>query len=69
MPRDEEDQTHNMGEGKITAETAKAILFEADGKKTWIPKSVIHDDSEVWEKGHEGPLIVKQWWAEKNGYV
>lgn len=31
----------------------------------YVPKSVIHDDSEVYAKGHEGKLVVKNWWANK----
>lgn len=39
------------------------------GEWTWFPKSVIHDDSEVWEEGQQGTLIVKRWFAEKEGLV
>lgn len=35
----------------------------------WIPKSVIHDDSEVYKPGTSGKLVVKSWWAEENGYL
>jgi hypothetical protein len=37
----------------------------------WIPKSVIDDDSDVYDNtsGADGPgdLIVAGWWAEKQG--
>jgi len=59
-------------EAKCTKETEKAILVEAkdlpDGQ-AWIPKSVIDDDSEVYEKGHEGTLVVKSWFAEREGWI
>lgn len=38
----------------------------------WIPKSVIHDDSECYGMGKDesrGLVIVKAWWAEKNGHA
>ena len=34
----------------------------------WVPKSVIHDDSEVYQKGDSGSLVVKGGWAQKNGF-
>jgi len=55
---------------KCIRETAKAILvdiLEEDGDEKWIPKSQIHDDSEVYGKGHEGRLIVSAWFADKEG--
>jgi hypothetical protein len=39
----------------------------ADG--AWIPLSLIHDDSEVYDEGHEGTLIVAEWFAEKKGWM
>ena len=50
-------------------ETAKALLvMTAELEDVWIPKSVIHEDSSVWKIGQtEGELIVKTWWAEKQG--
>lgn len=51
---------HDSGEAlKVTpVHLHKPIPF-------WVPKSVIHDDSEVYEKGGEGKLVVKTWWAQK----
>jgi len=47
-------------------ETDRALLVMlADGEEKWIPKSVIHDDSEVYEPHDEGELVVKAWFAEK----
>jgi len=34
----------------------------------WVPKSVLHDDSEVYGKGHEGKLVVQRWFGEKEGW-
>ena len=66
-----------------TRETAKAILvlrkgalldavdaMDTDGPtEVWVPKSVIHDDSEVFAADDEGTLIVFEWWAEKQGWL
>ncbi|OEU66298.1 MAG: hypothetical protein BA863_10395 [Desulfovibrio sp. S3730MH75] len=59
-----------IADAKCTAETEKAILVEAPdfGEPTWVPQSQIDDSSEVYEKGHEGTLIVSDWWAEKQGW-
>lgn len=54
---------------EVRAETDKAILcvFD-DGEEHWIPKSVIDDDSEVFDANHgDGTLIVSSWFAEKEG--
>jgi hypothetical protein len=67
---DSGNEPHDMGEVKVTAATEKALLcVPAQGGQFWIPKSVVHDDSEVWKKDDEGKLVVKYWWAEKNGHA
>lgn len=43
--------------------TAAALLCRIDGKDVWIPKSQIDDDSEVWQEGDEGRLVVSEWTA------
>lgn len=50
-------------------ETEKALKVLIEGETFWIPKSVVHDDSEVYEKDHEGVLVVQEWFAEKEGLV
>lgn len=63
-----EDGAH-LGYATVIAVSAKAIRvkIKESGETHWIPSSVIHDDSEVFDRGHEGELVVKQWWAEKEG--
>lgn len=46
-------------------ETDKAILVDIDGDQHWVPKSVVDDDSEVWEEGQEGELVIAGWFADK----
>ena len=51
--------------------TSKAICVEAPvfDEPTWIPASVVHDDSEIWKDGQEGDLVVKTWFADKQGWL
>lgn len=53
--------------------TDKALCVELDehGKDVWIPLSVLHDDSEVFDddENGDGEVIVKSWWAEKENLV
>jgi len=52
-------------------ETEKAVLVTADDLdgETWIPKSQVHDDSEICGEGDEGTLAVTRWFAEKENLV
>lgn len=52
-----------------TASSSKAILCDIDGEEIWIPKRQIHDDSEVYAKGHTGKLVITRWIAEEKGLV
>ena len=60
----------NLGPAKVLRATDKALLVSLDGEEeVWVPKSVIHDDSEVYsEKADEGDIVVLAWWAKNNGY-
>jgi hypothetical protein len=49
-----------------------ALLVRAPdfgGEDIWIAKSQITEDSEVYEKGHEGTLIITEWLARKKGWL
>ena len=46
-------------------ETTDAIKVILEGKERWIPKWAVHDDSEVYGKGHKGDLVVLSKFAEK----
>jgi hypothetical protein len=51
-------------------ETEKAIhVNDRTGEDLWIPKSQIHDNSEVWKAHQKGDVVVMQWWAEKKGLI
>lgn len=50
-------------------ETEAALLVEVEGEEFWIPKSQIHDDSEVYKVDTDGTLVIPLWLAEKHGLV
>lgn len=46
--------------------TQKALLVEMpDGDEAWIPIGQIEADSEVFEPGHKGKLVVSLWIAKQ----
>lgn len=53
--------------------TPNAILVQrrredgSAGRSLWVPQSVVHADSEVFEQGHQGRLVLFTWWARKEG--
>jgi hypothetical protein len=60
--------THSCPAVTAIRETTAALLIQFDDRtEKWIPKSVIHDDSEVFKDGDTGELVVKNWFAEKEG--
>ena len=62
------DDTHESYNVSVVTETDKALLVRfKDSTEKWIPKSVIHVDSDVFEADSEGTLIVKRWFAEREG--
>ena len=69
MRDDDEDTGVDLPKATCKRETDKAILVNRGKGDMWVPKSVIHDDSEVYGEGHEGTLIVKYWWAEEKNLI
>jgi hypothetical protein len=66
---EEDEEGVSLGTVLVKRETEKAILImDREMTDRWIPKSVIHPNSEVYNDAHSGhELIVKSWWAEKEG--
>lgn len=62
-----EDETCEFDDCVCVSETAKAILVRCGDKQCWVPKSQVSDDSEVYGYEDAGKLIVKAWFAEKEG--
>lgn len=57
-------------QAKVVRATGRALLCRLEtGEERWIPKSVIHDDSEVYDQGENaaGELVVQGWWADREG--
>ena len=61
----------SLGHGKVVKSSDKALQIELTdlGETRWVPRSMIHDNSEVYDDGanKEGDIVVNQWWAEKEG--
>jgi hypothetical protein len=69
---DDDEQTFSVA-ARAVAESAKALKVEMDlpdGKRQiWVPKSVIHDDSEVFDNAENkrGKLVLHGWFAREEG--
>lgn len=50
-------------------QTSKAILCVLEGKEVWFPQSHVHADSEVYQQGHKGKLVVSEWIAKEKGLI
>jgi len=54
---------------EVKRDSGKALLvYIEDLEETrWIPKSVVHDDSEVFDdnENSRGTLVIEDWFAEK----
>ena len=48
------EETVELEDVSVEAETDLALLCNIDDKKHWIPKSVVHEDSEVSSEGDTG---------------
>ena len=64
-----------VGAASVIGSSAKAlrVRFGADALATgeaWIPRSVIHDDSEVFDafNNARGKLVVQRWFARREGW-
>lgn len=75
--RYEGNEPFRLGNAHVIRETDKAIRVGLEPGSAigpvdiWIPRSVLHDDSEVYggNDGAAGQLVVKQWFARKEGWV
>ena len=63
------DETVEIDDVTVEAETGLALLCIIDDKQIWIPKSVVHEDSEVSGEGDTGTIIVMRWFVEKQGLI
>ena len=58
----------NVGQATVLFENELSLKVNLEGEEVLIPKSQIHDNSEVYKAGTEGSLIVTEWLAEKRGW-
>lgn len=63
----------HLGDATCTEDTKHAVkvhVFPTSDTDywAWIPKSVLDDESEIQERGDEGSLFVRTWFAEREGY-
>ena len=74
----DEDSPFSLGQARSQDDTSLALrveLRDADmikltGEHTLtIPKSQIHDNSEVWETFQQGELVINEWLAEQRGWL
>ena len=63
------EQTVELDDATVEAETDLALLCNINEKTRWIPKSVVHEDSEVSSEGDTGTIVIMRWFAEKEGLV
>ena len=63
------EQTVELDDATVEAETDLALLCNINEKRHWIPKSVVHEDSEVSSEGDTGTIVIMRWFAEKEGLV
>lgn len=64
------DDTTTIEIEEVLHETDAALKVVIEGDEYWVPKSQIHEDSEVFSKksaAESNLLTVRTWWAEKEG--
>lgn len=54
---------------RVVKGTDDALLFEIDGDRTWVPRSVIEDDDSIDIGTVDIEVNVKTWFAKKEGLV
>jgi len=47
----------------------ECLVCLVDGEEAVVPQSAIHDNSEVYEPGNEGDLVVLMWLARARGWA
>jgi hypothetical protein len=60
-------ETVSIDNVRCIKETHAALLCVIDDEEVWIPKSQISDDSEVYDEGSSGTLIISEWIANEKG--
>lgn len=63
----------SLGKARAHRASPKALLVTIEDEGTaqrWVPQDCIHDDSEVYEAGQVGKLVIidGSWWARQEGF-
>jgi hypothetical protein len=76
MQKNYESDPYVINDTCVVKTTRKALLVrsrELAGPEMWIPKSVIHADSEIdpdeCKPGDEGMLVIEEWFAKTEGLI
>jgi len=71
---DSDSGTAVIDRAECIAETGIAMLVRFAPpnraiRTVWIPKAVVHDDSEVFDsrENARGKLVLQAWWADQEG--
>ncbi len=74
--REEDDAGFEFENCEVKRETELAVLilandpdFDKDDAGRWVPKSCLHDNSEIWKTGDKGRVVIKGWFAKKEGLL
>lgn len=66
----EEPETETIEDVECIDETPLAIQILINEEICyWVPKSLIHDDSEVRKRGDKGSIVLPVWFCEQEGLV
>jgi len=66
--RDDDHESVEIEGVECVGATPKAIRVRLpSGTQHWVPQSVITEMSEVYGAGHQGRLVVRKWFARKEG--
>jgi hypothetical protein len=64
MSGDRYETDFEVTEVKVETDRALLVVLEK-GREVWIPKSQIHEDSQVNGKGDVGEIAIPVWLAEE----
>lgn len=70
-----DEGTFTIYEAEVVEETDRSVKINSPDfdEEFWVPKSAIHDDSEVFDGSLDGSgpgnLIVTYKWAERKGLI
>lgn len=53
--------------GSAPARSTLASRMVKVDEPIWVPRSQVHEGSDVWDVDHEGELVVSGWWARAKG--